>query len=41
MKEDWVEEVRRQCKKARVAFFFKQWGGVNKPRRPRTRRKDV
>jgi protein gp37 len=27
MDPDWVREIRDQCKKARVAFFFKQWGG--------------
>jgi len=26
----WVIEVRRQCREQGVAFFFKQWGGVNK-----------
>src|SRR5436853_6511521 len=26
----WVFEIRRQCQAAGVAFFFKQWGGVNK-----------
>jgi three-Cys-motif partner protein len=26
----WVFEIRRQCRAAGVAFFFKQWGGVNK-----------
>jgi len=30
MKKDWVLGVRDQCKKAGVAFFFKQWGGVHK-----------
>lgn len=25
---DWVREVRDQCVDARVAFFFKQWGGL-------------
>jgi protein gp37 len=24
----WVRSIRRQCEEARVAFFFKQWGGV-------------
>ncbi len=28
----WVRDVRRQCADARVAFFFKQWGGVQKKR---------
>ncbi|PWT80557.1 MAG: hypothetical protein C5B58_11335 [Acidobacteria bacterium] len=26
----WVLDIRRQCRAARVPFFFKQWGGVNK-----------
>jgi protein gp37 len=28
MKREWVREVRDQCKPKRVAFFFKQWGGL-------------
>lgn len=30
MKEEWVIDLRDQCKSAQVDFFFKQWGGVNK-----------
>jgi protein gp37 len=30
MNEAWVTELRDQCLVARVAFFFKQWGGTNK-----------
>ena len=30
--KEWVVEVRNQCTRAGVAFFFKQWGGVNKKR---------
>jgi protein gp37 len=26
----WVISIRDQCKRARVPFFFKQWGGINK-----------
>jgi protein gp37 len=26
----WVTDIRDQCRRARVAFFFKQWGGKNK-----------
>jgi protein gp37 len=26
----WVTDIRDQCSKAKVPFFFKQWGGVNK-----------
>ena len=27
---DWVTGIRQQCVEADVAFFFKQWGGVQK-----------
>jgi protein gp37 len=30
MDSGWVEAIRRQCEQQNVAFFFKQWGGVNK-----------
>jgi protein gp37 len=30
MQEDWVSEIKAQCQRARVPFFFKQWGGPNK-----------
>lgn len=30
MKEDWVLDIMDQCKENNVAFFFKQWGGINK-----------
>ena len=26
----WVRTIRAQCQEAKVAFFFKQWGGVRK-----------
>ena len=26
IKKEWVEEIFRQCKEQKVAFFFKQWG---------------
>lgn len=32
MAPEWVTSVRNQCQQARVAFFFKQWGGVQKKR---------
>ncbi len=32
MQEEWVLDIREQCFAAGVAFFFKQWGGVNKKR---------
>jgi protein gp37 len=34
--EEWVLDIRDQCLAARVPFFFKQWGGVNKKRAGRT-----
>jgi protein gp37 len=27
MKEEWIDSIRVQCEAARIAFFFKQWGG--------------
>ncbi len=28
----WALDLRDQCRRARVPFFFKQWGGTNKKR---------
>jgi len=30
MEKEWVIEIRDQCEKSEVSFFFKQWGGRNK-----------
>jgi protein gp37 len=30
IKESWVVDIRDQCQKNSVPFFFKQWGGKNK-----------
>ena len=30
MKIEWVREIFRECRKQKVPFFFKQWGGVRK-----------
>lgn len=30
MLKDWALDIRNQCLSAKVPFFFKQWGGVNK-----------
>ncbi len=35
MKKEWVLEIRDQCIRAGVPFFFKQWGGVHKSRNGR------
>lgn len=30
MEVEWVREIYRACRKQKVPFFFKQWGGVRK-----------
>jgi len=30
MNKSWVTDIQQQCREAKVPFFFKQWGGVNK-----------
>jgi protein gp37 len=30
MKTAWVDNIESECRRHDVAFFFKQWGGVNK-----------
>jgi protein gp37 len=30
VQQSWILDIRDQCRKAEVAFFFKQWGGRNK-----------
>ena len=30
MKKKWVVDIREQCAKENVLFFFKQWGGIRK-----------
>ncbi len=32
MQRQWVASILRQCRRAKVAFFFKQWGGTRKNR---------
>ncbi|EGL83029.1 Gp37Gp68 family protein [Caldalkalibacillus thermarum TA2.A1] len=32
MNPEWVRSIRDQCREQNVAFFFKQWGGVQKHR---------
>jgi protein gp37 len=36
MDGSWVLDIKRQCLKAKVPFFFKQWGGVWKKRNGRS-----
>jgi len=30
MRKEWVFDIKEQCERANVPFFFKQWGGTNK-----------
>jgi protein gp37 len=30
MNKSWVIDIQQKCNEAKVPFFFKQWGGVNK-----------
>lgn len=32
IEEKWVLEIKNQCIKNNLPFFFKQWGGINKKR---------
>lgn len=32
MQQDWIMSILKQCRRAKVPFFFKQWGGVRKDR---------
>jgi protein gp37 len=36
MEAEWVRDIRDQCQEQNAAFFFKQWGGVQKHRFGRT-----
>ena len=36
IKSRWVKEIKTQCIDAKVPFFFKQWGGVNKKKNGRS-----
>lgn len=30
VEEEWIIDIKNQCEKSNVEFFFKQWGGMNK-----------
>lgn len=36
MAQSWAIDIRNQCRKANVPFFFKQWGGFNKKKAGRS-----
>ena len=35
MEEEWVWNIKEQCSEKGIAFFFKQWGGVQKKKNGR------
>lgn len=41
MKEEWVVEIKEQCLRVEVPFFFKQWGGFQKKKAGRELQGDV
>jgi Bacteriophage protein gp37 len=36
MDREWVLDIREQCRRAKIPFFFKQWGGRNKKKQGRS-----
>lgn len=38
IKQEWVDEIFRQCKEQEVAFFFKQWGTWGADERKRNKK---
>lgn len=36
MRTEWIVDLERECRRQRVPFFFKQWGGVHKHATGRT-----
>jgi protein gp37 len=30
MRKEWVTNIKEQCERVNIPFFFKQWGGINK-----------
>lgn len=41
IEEGWVVDIKDQCERSGVPFFFKQWGGVNKKKTGRLLEKRV
>ena len=40
VKEVWIEEIFRQCKRFETAFFFKQWGTWGKDNKKRSKKEN-
>jgi protein gp37 len=36
MEKNWVLDIKYECEKSKIPFFFKQWGGINKKKAGRT-----
>lgn len=36
VQEKWILNIKDQCEKQKVPFYFKQWGGINKKKNGRT-----
>ena len=36
MQKKWVLDIKHECEKSKIPFFFKQWGGINKKKTGRT-----
>ncbi len=38
IKEEWIDQIHRQCLKYKTAFFFKQWGAWGKDNQKRSKK---
>jgi protein gp37 len=38
IKEEWIDEIHKQCLKYSTAFFFKQWGTWGKDNQKRSKK---
>ena len=38
IKEDWIDEIHKQCHRYNTAFFFKQWGSWGKDNQKRSKK---
>ena len=38
IKEEWIDEIHKQCLKYKTAFFFKQWGAWGKDNQKRSKK---
>ena len=38
MKKEWVLNIKEQCNKQKIAFFFKQWGTWGEDNKKRSKK---